>query len=231
MANETVSVKPTRQSRITLLATLILAIGATFFILFSLFNRPGARTSSAPNGGAAIIEGQGFNGVEVIEPPRTVKDFTAVNQDGRQVNLSDLKGKPVLLFFGFTNCPDFCPGTLLEYKKIRLRLGEQATQVAFVMISVDPKRDTPEVIKTYLVKFDPAIIGLRAEPDTLRLIASDYALYVEEVLAENGKPEEYTISHTPNSFLLSREGKLVASYLFGTEAEVIVENLSPHLES
>lgn len=229
MTNKTLDEKTAPQSRFTLFAALVLAVAATFFILFSLFNRP--RTADTGNDGAAIIEGQGFNGIEKVEPPRTVKDFTAVNQDGQEVSFSDLQGKPVLFFFGFTNCPDFCPATLLQYKKIRLELGEQANQVTFVMISVDPKRDTVEAIKTYLTKFDPAVIGLRAETDTLKLIASDYELQIEEVPAESGKPEDYTIAHTPNSFLLNREGKLVASYLFGTEVDVITEDLRAHLES
>lgn len=229
MTEKTISPKSSSQSRLTLLAALALAIAASFFILFSLFNRP--RTADTPNDGAAIIEGQGFNGIEKIEPPRAVRDFMAVNQDGDEINFSDLQGKPVLFFFGFTNCPDFCPGTLLQYKKVRLELEEQANQVTFVMISVDPKRDTVEAIKTYLAKFDPAIIGLRVEADTLKLIASDYELQVEEVPTGNGKPEDYTIAHTPNSFLLNHEGKLVASYLFGTEADVISEDLRARLES
>ncbi|UCD43495.1 MAG: SCO family protein, partial [Chloroflexota bacterium] len=96
----------------------------------------------------------------LIDPPVAAPSFELTDVDGHRVQLSDLDGQVVIMFFGYTSCPDICPVTLSDFLKIRSRLGTQADEVSFVFVTVDPERDTPERMKKYLTNFDPDIIGL-----------------------------------------------------------------------
>lgn len=96
----------------------------------------------------------------VINPPYPAGDFKLTNQAGQPLKLSDLRGKVILLFFGYSQCADICPATLAEFKQIHTQLGDRAKDAAFVFITVDPEHDTPGVLIKYLAKFDPAITGL-----------------------------------------------------------------------
>ncbi len=100
-----------------------------------------------------------FHG-STIEPPMRVADFTLTSHAGTPFRLSDQAGKIVVLFFGYTSCPDFCPTTLMEFKKVRARLVREAEHTQFIFITVDPERDTPDKLRAYLNSFDPAFIGL-----------------------------------------------------------------------
>src|SRR5512135_226101 len=100
-----------------------------------------------------------FHG-SVIDPPVRAADFSLIDQNGASYRLSDQKGKTVLLFFGYTHCPDECPGTLAQFKQIKQLLGKKADQVEFAMITVDPERDTVGQLRNYVPGFDPSFIGL-----------------------------------------------------------------------
>jgi protein SCO1/2 len=213
-----------RQNRLMLLGTLLMGIVGTWVIVFILTNRPGA----APNlsGRAALIEGQPFDGVQPIDPPRAVQDFTLLNQAGEPTTLSRFRGKPTILFFGFTNCPDVCPLTLVEYTKLRQILGDA---IHYLFISVDPQRDTAPVIADYLARFDPAIVGLVGDFAVFEQIKANYGLEFVQLPKQDGAPGEYTISHTPNAFLLDAEGQMVAEYYYGTEAQIIADDIRSRL--
>lgn len=222
--------RPHTQSRLMLAGTLVVGVISTFVVLYALFNRSGTSTQSGVNTGAAIIEGIPYTGVEIIDPPRAVQDFTLIDQDGQPLSLSDLKGELVLLFFGFTNCPDLCPSTLLEYKKTRIALGEMVDEIEFVFISVDTKRDRPAVIKEYLTKFDPAIHGLEGDRSVFEAISRDYNLEFFEEPIEGTDPEtDFTVVHSASSFLLNQDGQLVTEFVYGTRSDVLVENIQKQL--
>src|SRR3972149_9089604 len=112
----------------------------------------------------------------LIVPSVPAQDFTFTDQYGQPFELSDQQGKVILMFFGYTNCPDVCPLTLADFKQLKSQLGEAAEQVSFVFITVDPERDTQERIKEYLANFDPAIVGLTGEHHELEHIWQDYGV-------------------------------------------------------
>src|SRR5215831_12793340 len=110
--------------------------------------RPAVGAQDQPSGGA------------VVKPPFQVRDFTLTNQAGAPLNLKDLRGRAIVLFFGYTHCPDMCPTTLADLTQVKKLLGAEAERIAIVFVTVDSRRDTPVVLKEYLNHFDPGFIGL-----------------------------------------------------------------------
>ncbi len=229
MADQSVEKSPSANSRLVMLGTVLMAVVGAAVILFALFSRSADKTPPPENNSAAIIEEAPFTGVEPVEPPKTLQDFTLTNQDGEPFSLSDMKGEMVLMLFGFTHCPDVCPVTMLSYKKVKEILGDQADQITFVFISVDGERDTSEVMKDYLGRFDPDFIGLTGDEETLLRIGGDYDLYFAKSPDPSGSTENYLMEHNSNTYLLDKDGKLVALYLYGTEADVIAEDIQARL--
>lgn len=129
--------------------------------------------------------------------------------DGGRLTSADLKGKPFAIFFGFTYCPDVCPTTLLELTNTIKQLGPDADKMRFLFVSVDPERDTAELMKTYLSNFDPHITGLLGTPGEIAKLAKGYRAVYEKVPTKDG----YTINHTATTYLMDRHG-----HLFGTLA-------------
>jgi protein SCO1/2 len=167
--------------------------------------------------------------------PRKVEDFTLTNQDGEPFTLSDVRGKPVLLYFGYTFCPDICPTSLAEFVRVKRGLEQddagKGDQVAFIFISVDGERDTPEVIKSYLAAFDPDFIGLTGDEQDIRRIGVDYGTFFEKNYDVEGTSADYLVDHSAASYLLDQEGKLTTIYGYGTPPEVIIEDLRAMLDS
>lgn len=159
-----------------------------------------------------------------IDPPAPLTDFTLPSSTGAPIGLTDLRGKPTLIFFGYTSCPDVCPTTMVDFKKAKDELGADSAGVNFVLISVDPERDTPEVLARYLQNFDPAFIGLQGDDATLRRIGRDYGLYYQRHTPETeGGP--YLVDHSSAIYLADAEGRLRTIYSYGTPAEVYVRDL------
>ncbi|MBJ3774897.1 SCO family protein [Acuticoccus mangrovi] len=130
--------------------------------------------------------------------------FTLVGLDGKTVTEADLEGKPRAMFFGFTHCPDVCPTAMLDASRWLDALGEDADKINIVFVSVDPERDRPENLKTYLGAFDERIIGLTAEDeDTIRDVADRYHVRFEKVPMSNGS---YTMNHTSDTLLFDADG-------------------------
>lgn len=159
-----------------------------------------------------------------ITPPREVADFTLTNQDGQPMSLSDFRGKVVVLYFGYTFCPDICPTTLAEFVRVKSNLGDSADQVAFVFVSVDGERDTPDVIKRYLANFDEDFIGMTGTEKEIRKIGVDYGLFFEKSKVE-GTSADYLVDHTAASFLIDQQGRLHTVYAYSTAAEIISEDI------
>lgn len=150
-----------------------------------------------------------FNGME-FEDPVKAPNFALNNQNRSLVTLADMRGKMVLMFFGFTNCPDACPATLGTWKQVHELLGDDASKVEFIMITVDPERDTPEVLKKHLALFSPAFVGLYGSIEEIQGVASDYNIYFEK--AESGSAVGYLVDHSSLSYVIDTEGYLVLGH-------------------
>lgn len=155
-----------------------------------------------------------------IEPPVQLSDFTLPSSLGRDLSLSELRGKPVALFFGYTFCPDVCPMTLSELKRVKAELGADGERLQVVFVSVDGARDTPEVLARHLAAFDPDFIGLQGDDATLRRIGPEYGLYYKRNTPE-GTSAAYLVDHSSATYLIDAEGRLRIVYSFGTSPEVI----------
>jgi len=164
-----------------------------------------------------------FHGTE-LNPPQPAPDFTLTDQHGQPFRLSDQRGKVVLLFFGYTHCPDVCPTTLARWKQIYDALGENAERVRFVFITVDPERDTPGRLQQHLAVFNPKFIGLTGTPEQLAPVYQAYHVYREKV-QESQSAAGYLMNHTAGTFLIDPEGRWRLGYSFGTPPEDIVEDI------
>src|SRR5690606_32466791 len=151
------------------------------------------------------------------------KDFRMTDHDGQPRGLKDFHGKAVVVFFGFTQCPDVCPTTLAELAEAKKLLGPDGDKVQGVFVTVDPERDTPEVLKAYMANFDPSFVALRAAPPELEAIAKDFKLYYKKV--EGQTAGNYTMDHGAASYVYDPEGKLRLYTRYGTGAQALADDL------
>jgi len=168
-----------------------------------------------------------FHGT-VIKPPLPLKDFRLPTANNQTFHLSDQQGKVVLLFFGYTSCPDVCPTTLAEFKQAYAKLGNEADKVAFVMITADPERDTPDRVANYAAFFNPAFIGLGGERADLEKIWKELGVYVEK--QETNSAAGYLVDHTASVFVIDQNGNLRLMYPYGTSASDMADDLSQLLK-
>lgn len=157
--------------------------------------------------------------------PQPAPDFELTAPNGELIRLSDHQGEIVLMFFGYTSCPDVCPTTLAEARRILEGLGEDVDNVTFLFITVDPERDTPEVLGTYATAFHPAIVGLTGSADDLAAVRQDYGIVAEKEILE-GSAAGYAVTHTARVFLVDAEGRLRLTYSFGTPPDDILEDIN-----
>jgi protein SCO1 len=135
--------------------------------------------------------------------------FQLQDQNGKAVTDADMKGKPFLVFFGFTHCPDICPTTLFDMSQLMKELGPDADRTGALFITVDPARDTPKVIKDYLSNFDPHLRGLTGDPAAINTALKAYRVYAKKVPLENG---DYTMDHTALVYLMDKNGRFIAPF-------------------
>ena len=135
--------------------------------------------------------------------------FKLIDQDGRSVTEQDFKGKPFLVFFGFTHCPDVCPTALFEISEVFRKLGPDAARAAGLFITVDPERDTPAALKSYLTSFDPHLRALTGDEAAIDAVTRAYRAYYRKVPNPDGS---YTMDHTALVYLMDKEGRFVAPF-------------------
>jgi len=152
--------------------------------------------------------------------------FRLTDQNGRVVTDADFKGKPFLVFFGFTHCPDICPTALFEMSETFRRLGPDAEKMAAIFITVDPERDTPEKLKEYLQSFHPRISGLTGTPAEIEAVTKEYKAYAKKVPLEGG---DYTMDHSAIVYLMDREGRFVAPFNLKRPADEAAADLRKYL--
>jgi len=159
----------------------------------------------------------------LIEPPLPMADFQLIDQHGEDFRLSDLKGKLALVFFGYTYCPDVCPITLAEFKQVKTNLAQQAEKVRFVFITVDPQRDSPEVLAKHLQNFDPQFIGLTGPEEELAKVWSQFGAYREIRQVEGS--QNYLVDHTARIYVLDAEQNLILTYSYDIGARILLEDI------
>lgn len=169
----------------------------------------------------------GFAGWMVVDFSRTDSGsptiggpFTLTDHNGRQVTEADFKGKPTLIYFGFTYCPDVCPTSLLLMQTAIDQLGKDADKrINMLLITVDPERDTPAVLKDYVGNFGPTILGLTGTPDQVAAVAKAFRVYYSKVEGKDGAP--YLMDHSSIFYLLDRKGRFVRHFTHQSKAEDI----------
>lgn len=164
-----------------------------------------------------------FRGTAYSDPYPSASDFELTHSSGDAFRLSGQRGKIVLLFFGYTFCPDVCPATLAELNMALSEIPDKADSVQVVFISVDPDRDTPQITQEYVARFNPAFIGLSGSLDQLGKIWQDYGIFRE---IDKSGTNVVTVSHTARVILIDTEGNMRLSYGFGTPVEDIVFDLN-----
>jgi protein SCO1/2 len=152
--------------------------------------------------------------------------FSLTDHNGRTVTDQDLRGRPFLVFFGFTHCPDICPTTMFEISEIIRKLGPDGDRVRAVFISVDPERDTPAALKDYVSSFDPRIIALTGDDAAIAGVAKAYrAIYRKVPLKEGG----YTMDHTAIIYLMDKEGRFVTPFSLKRTTDAAAADLRKYL--
>lgn len=151
------------------------------------------------------------------------RDFALTDQDGRQRTLADFRGKAVLMFFGYTHCPDVCPATMSEMAAVMKQLGPDADRVQVLFVTLDPERDTPAVLKEYVPAFDPRFIGLSGNPEAIDKVAREFRVFYQKVPGKEAG--SYTLDHTAGSFVFDPQGRVRLFVRHGQGAEPVVHDL------
>jgi protein SCO1/2 len=164
----------------------------------------------------------GFKAID-ITGAEYASDFDLPDANGQRRTLADFKGRVVVVFFGFTHCPDVCPTTLIELAEVKKALGPDGERVQGIFITVDPERDTPELLRPYVNNFDPSFVALRGTPEETAAIAKKFKVFFAKV---PGKTEgNYTIDHTAASFVFDAKGKIRLYTRYGSGAEALKSDL------
>lgn len=199
-------------SRRAVLAGATVVAATSMLPLLSGCDAPG--TGGASSGGS-------FKGVDITGATYAkglqLKDF-----NGQVRTLAEFKGQVVFLFFGFTQCPDVCPTTMAELAEVRRRLGPDGERVQGVFVTVDPERDTPELLKGYLGSMDPSFVGLTGTPDEIKAAAKEFKVFYQKVPTQNGN---YTIDHTAGAFVFDPSGQVRLFVRYGMPVDDLVSDI------
>jgi protein SCO1 len=152
--------------------------------------------------------------------------FQLVDQNGKPFTDQNMKGKPYLVFFGFTHCPDICPTTLFEMSQLMRKLGPDADRTGVLFITVDPERDTTAIMKDYLASFDPHLRGLTGDQTAIDQAIKDYRVYAKKVPLQGG---DYTMDHTAIVYLMDKDGQFVAPFEMGRSADAEATELRRYM--
>lgn len=151
------------------------------------------------------------------------KDFALTDHNGQARTLKDFAGKVVVMFFGYVQCPDVCPTSMAELTEVKRLLGKDGERVQGLFVTVDPARDTPEVLKGYMAAFDPTFLALYTTPEKLALLAKDYKVYYKKV--EGPTPTSYSMDHSAGSYVYDTLGQLRLYNRYGSGAAVLAADI------
>jgi protein SCO1/2 len=168
-----------------------------------------------------------LGGVRAVTAPAAIGGaFQLTDQAGESVTEKNLQGRPTLVFFGFTHCPDVCPTSLFEISEVLRAMGKDADRVNAYFISVDPERDSTAAMKDYLSSFDPHLKGLTGAPADVAKVTTEYRVYAKKVPLKDG---DYTMDHTALVYLMDRDGKFVAPFNLKRTPEEAAADLKRYL--
>ena len=151
------------------------------------------------------------------------KGFTLPDQNGQQRALKDFAGKVVVVFFGFTQCPDVCPTSMAELAQIKRTLGAEGNKLQVIFITLDPERDTPELLKAYLGNFDPSFLALRPSLEKLPEVAKDFKVYYKKV--EGKTPGSYSMDHSAGNYVYDTKGRIRLYTRYGSGPEGLTSDI------
>jgi protein SCO1/2 len=152
------------------------------------------------------------------------KDFQLTDHNGQPRSLQDFRGKIVVLFFGYTQCPDVCPTSMTELAEVKKLLGADGEKLQGLFVTVDPARDTPDMLKAYMANFDPTFLALyAASPEKLAALAKDFKVYYKKV--EGKTPTSYTMDHSAGSYIYDTQGRLRLYTRYGSGAPAMASDI------
>ncbi|MCA9879088.1 MAG: SCO family protein [Thermomicrobiales bacterium] len=160
----------------------------------------------------------------VFTPPAAAAPLDLADQNGEPFSLDQVKGDVALVYFGYTTCPDVCPTTLTDFQAVKEGLGAEADRVKFVMVTIDPERDTAAKLKEYLGFFDSGIIGLRGDAAQTEEVSRDYGITVKRVEYPESATK-YLLDHTALVYLIDPEGRLLLTFPYGTDPALIAQDV------
>lgn len=170
---------------------------------------------------ACVPSGPTFKNTDVTGAD-CCRDFSLTDHNGKTRTLADFRGKAVVVFFGYTQCPDVCPTTMAEMKSVLQQLGADAKRVQVLFISVDPERDTRELLSNYLPAFDPSFLGLYGDMETTAKTAKEFRIFYQK--QPGSTPSSYTVDHTAGSYVFDPQGR-VRLFVRHGQAENLVADL------
>ncbi len=167
-------------------------------------------------------------GLRRVAPPAAIGGaFSLTDQSGQTVTEKSLQGRPTIIFFGYTHCPDVCPTSLFEMSEVLRAMGKDADRVNAYFVSVDPERDTVAVMKDYLSSFDPRMKGLTGDPAMIAKVLSEFRVYAKKVPSKDG--DDYTMDHTALIYLMDKNGHFVAPFNLKQTPEAAAADLKRYL--
>jgi protein SCO1 len=172
--------------------------------------------------GACSLEKPAFKGVDITGADYA-KDFALTDQNGQPRSIKDFAGKAVVVFFGYTQCPDVCPTTLQELLEVRRMLGTDGQKLQAVFITVDPERDTPELLRSYMANFDSSFVALRPTPEQLQPLLKDFKIYAKKV--EGKTATSYTVDHSAQSYVYDPQGRLRLYNRYGSGPQTLADDV------
>ena len=169
-----------------------------------------------------------FNAIDITGADYA-KGFSLTDHNGQNRSLSDFKGKVVVLFFGYTQCPDVCPTSMVELAEVKRLIGSDGDKLQGLFVTVDPARDTTELLKAYMANFDPTFVAFIPTPEQLAVVAKDYKIYYKKV---DGKtPTSYTMDHSAGSYVYDAQGNLRLYSRYGVGAQVLAQDIQTLLKT
>lgn len=163
-----------------------------------------------------------FHGVD-ITGAAYARSLALPDQNGQPRTLAEFKGKVVVVFFGYTQCPDVCPTTMVELAQVKKALGPDGDRLQGVFVSIDPERDTPAILRAYMTSFDPSFIALRGSVDQAQAAAKEFKVFFAKVDGKSGS--SYTIDHTAGAYVFDTSGKVRLFERYGAGAEALTADI------
>ena len=169
----------------------------------------------------------GFSSIDITGADYAT-GFSLTDHDGKPRTLADFQGKVVVIFFGYTQCPDVCPTSMSELAEAKRLLGPDGERLQGLFVSVDPERDTPEVMKAYMASFDPGFLVLYAAPDALPALTKSFRIYYKKV--EGKTPTSYTMDHSAGSYVYDTQGRVRLYTRYGSGAQALASDVKKLLD-